>query len=248
VTIATPLQTAPQFNEQALSIIERAHPKRLPVLLAVGRRLVPNLVEATLIPTILFYASFVMMGLTAALVATLTWSLVCVARRVVTKKPIPAIVLLAAFGISVRTFLAIASHSSFVYFFQPVLGKAVLACVFVVSVLMGRPLIARFASDFCSMSPDVAARPGIVRLYRRLTLLWAGVNMIAAAATLVLLRTLPVGLFVTIKPLIGWGITIPAIVLTVSLSVRAARNEELLVAISAGGTLSAHCGRAQVSQ
>ena len=54
------------------------------------------------------------------------------------------------------------------------------------SVVIGRPLIARFADDFCPLTPDVQCRPAIVQLYRRLTYLWAGVNAITAATSLTL--------------------------------------------------------------
>ena len=37
------------------------------------------------------------------------------------------------------------------------------------SVAAGRPLIARFAGDFCPLTPDVSARPGIRSLFKRLT-------------------------------------------------------------------------------
>ena len=214
-------------------------PRRRAVLFAVGRRLVPHLIEATLIPTVLFYVTFMTMGPTEAFVVALGWSYIAVGRRLLARKPIPAIVLLAGIGITVRTLFAIASGSTFVYFLQPVLGKVVLSGVFVASVAAGRPLIARFAGDFCTLTPEVAASEGIVRLYRRLTFLWAGVNLAAAAATLLLLLTLPVDAFVTIRPLVGWVVTVAGIVVTVSSSVRAARSEGLLVAVSAGGALTA---------
>jgi hypothetical protein len=168
------------------------NPTKLSVLRAVARRLVPHLVEATLVPTI-------------------------------------------------RTLFALASGSTFVYFMQPVLGKFALSGVFLLSVAQGRPLIGRFARDFCTMPADIEARAGIVRLYRHLTYLWAGVNLAAAAVSLLLLLTLPVTAFVAIKPFVGWLITSAGITLTVAASVQVARRECLLAAISPNGALSARC-------
>jgi hypothetical protein len=49
---------------------------------------------------------------------------------------------------------ACAGHPISRHFFQPVLGKVALSGVFLLSVAQGRPLIGRFARDFCTMSPD----------------------------------------------------------------------------------------------
>jgi uncharacterized membrane protein len=223
------------------SSVSYGNPTKLSVLRAVGRRLVPHLVEATIVPTLLFYLSFVTFGAVAAYVSALAWSTWAIGRRVVRGAPVPAILLLAGIGLAVRTLFALASGSTFVYFMQPVLGKFALSGVFLLSVAQGRPLIGRFARDFCTMPADIEARAGIVRLYRHLTYLWAGVNLAAAAVSLLLLLTLPVTAFLAIKPFVGWLITSAGIALTVSASVHVARRECLLAAISPNGALSARC-------
>ena len=219
--------------------MESDAPRTPAVLKAVCRRLVPNLVEATLVPAVLFAAAYAAWGVTAAFAVALVWSSIAVARRLLSKEPVPAIVLLAGVGITLRTLIAIGSRSSFVYFVQPVLARVVVSAMFLGSVIVGRPLIARFAGDFVTLDPDVASRPGIVQLYRRLTFLWAVINLAAAAVTFALLTALPVGAFVTIRPLIGWALTVPGIVLTVLASVRVARGEGLLVSVAPGGGLIA---------
>jgi hypothetical protein len=217
-------------------------PTKRSVLAAVARRLVPHLIEATAIPTVLFYVSFMAFGAVAAYVSALAWASMAIGRRVLRGAPVPAILLLAGIGLTIRTLFALASGSTFVYFMQPVLGKFALSGVFLLSVALGRPLIGRFARDFCTMPPDVQARPGVVALFRRLTYLWAGVNLAAAAVSLVLLLTLPIATFLAVKPFVGWVITSAGIVLTVSASVHAARRECLLATISPNGALTAHCG------
>jgi hypothetical protein len=67
-----------------------------------------------------------------------------------------------------------------------------LAALFLGSVAIGRPVIARLARDFCPLAPDVAQRPAVVRLFGGLTLLWAGVHIVTAAMTFGMLTTLPV--------------------------------------------------------
>jgi hypothetical protein len=78
-----------------------------------------------------------------------------------------------------------------------------------------------------------------VMLYRRLTYLWAAVNITAAAATLTLLLTLPLPAYVAIRPVTCWIITATGIFLTVSASVRVARLEGLQASVSPDGMLSA---------
>ena len=91
----------------------------------------------------------------------------------------PGLLVLASLGITVRTVIYLFSNNSFVYFVQPILRTVVTSAVFALSVLVGRPLIARFAADFCPLEPEVQDRPAIQRLFRRLTYLWAAVNAAA---------------------------------------------------------------------
>jgi intracellular septation protein A len=201
---------------------------RAEVLLAVARRGLPHIVEATVAPAVLFFVCLELFGLGAAFIAALGWSHGAVLRRWVMRQPVPPLLVLASLGLTVRTIAAVASNSSFVYFIQPVLGTAAMALVFVGSIVVGRPLIARMAHDFCPLSPEVVARPGVALLFRRLTILWAGVNLVTASTNLVMLQTMSLNSFVAAKTLTGWGVTTSAVVLTVADSVRTARREGLL--------------------
>ena len=216
------------------------------VLGAVGKRLLPHLIEATIIPTLLFYAVFVSRGSVTAFVVALLWSYLAIVRRVVVRRPVPVIVLLAAIGITARTMFALASGSTFVYFFQPVVGKVVLSLVFWASIATGTPLVARFAHDFCSIAPDVEARPAIVQLYRRLTHLWAGVNLMIAGLGLLLLLTVPMSTFIAVKSFMAMALTATAVALTVAASVRVARSEGVFATVSSDGTLMARAEHALV--
>ena len=218
----------------------RMDPSRLSVVRAVGRRMVPYLIEATLIPTALFYLFFTAFELKWAVVAALGWTYAALGRRIVTGRPIPGLLVLATLGISVRTVIYLLSGNDFVYFFQPIMRTVATAAMFALSVRLGRPLIARFAADFCPLSPDVQVRPAIVQLFRRLTYLWAAVNAVAAAATLTLLLTVPVAVFVATATVSAWAITCTGVALTVSDSVRTARSEGLHTAVAPNGRLHAY--------
>jgi hypothetical protein len=200
------------------------------VLLAVGRRSLPRLIEATLIPAVIFYVLVVLVGGTAAMVGALAWGGVAVLRRVAVGTPVPAILLLATLGLTVRTLIGLVSGSMFAYFAQPVATTVALAAVFLGSVLIGKPIITRLAHDFCPIADEVADRPAVAQLFAGLTLLWAGVHLLTAATTFGMLVSMPVAAFVLVKTLTCLAITVAAIVLTVSWAIRIARREDLVLA------------------
>src|SRR4029079_5968684 len=216
------------------------NPSKLLVVRAVGRRMVPYLVEATIIPTTLFYAFLITFELKWAIIAALGWTYAAIGRRLITSSPISGLVVLSTLGISVRTVIYLLSGNSFVYFLQPIMRTLATAAVFALSVGIGRPLIARFARDFCPLTPDLQNRPAVVQLFRRLTYLWAAVNAVAAATTLTLLLTVPLAVFVVTATLSAWVITCTGVVLTVSDAVRTARQEGLHTAIAPNGRLHAY--------
>jgi hypothetical protein len=146
---------------------------------------------------------------------------------------VPAILLLSMLGLVVRTVVGPGSGNPALYFVQPALSAAAMGFVFLGSVAFGRPLVASLASDFCPLAADVAGRPGVVRLFRHLTLLWAAVHVATAAATLALLASLPLATFVAVKTMACLAITGGGVALTVSWSLRTVRHEGLARARSA---------------
>lgn len=201
-----------------------------PVLLAVARRGIPNVVEATVIPAVLFFVVMTTVGSAAAMAAALAWGYGMILRRVLRGRPVPAILKLATLGLTVRTLVGLLSGSTFAYFLQPVATTVVLASVFFGSVLLGRPVIARLAHDFCPIAPEVASRPAIVRLFAGLTFLWAGVHLLTATITLGMLVSMSVPMFVAVKTVACLGVTVAAIVTTVFWALRIARSEHLVFA------------------
>jgi hypothetical protein len=207
----------------------RAPLAKLRVLKMVGRRSLPSLIEATLIPSVLFYVFFVTVGPGAAMLAALAWSYGSVLRRVISGQRIPGVLQLALAGLTVRTIVGLLS-GTFMYFLQPIATILALALVFLRSLRFGCPMIARLASDFCPVQPEIAGRPGVVRLFSGLTLMWAGVHLLSAGTTFALLVSLPATTFVAIKGVVSLAITVSAIAFTVSWSMRIARIENLILA------------------
>ncbi len=209
------------------------HMRTLPVLGAVTRRVVPTLIEATVIPAALVYTFLALGNLMAAMAAALSWAFGVLAWRRLTQRAIPGVLVLAAVGLTVRTVVAMASGSARLYFLQPIATTLVLAALFLASLCTDRPIIARLAGDFCPLAPDVARRPAITKLFRDLTLVWAAVHITTAATTFALLATLPTATYVAVKTLASVSICACAVVVTVARSVRIARREQLAFALGA---------------
>jgi hypothetical protein len=217
-TVARPGPSArpPEFSRRA-------------VVLAVARRGGPHLLEATFVPAVLFYCCLVWGGLALAYLTAVGWMYGSVARRLLYRRRVPIILVLGAVGITVRTAMAIASGSAFVYFVQPILGTIATAGVFLFSLVDGRPLIGRLAVDFWPITPEIADNPRVISLFKGLTVLWAGINLATAAATLILLLSLPLATFVAAKQASGLAITTTGIAVTVCWSHRIACQEGVLM-------------------
>jgi len=106
-------------------------------------------------------------------------------------------------GITARTIAAFASGSVFIYFLQPSLTTVVVAGAFLLSVPAGRPLAERLAHDFVPLDPEVLHLPGVKKVFIRITLLWALVNLANAIVSIALLMSQDVGTFVAAKTIGG---------------------------------------------
>lgn len=200
----------------------------------VLKHVIPRVVEATLIPSAIFYTVWHFVGIWPALFAALAWALGLIARRIATKRPVPGLLVISVLGLTTRTFISIWTGSTFIYFLQPVIGTTVIAMTFLGSVLIGRPIVNRLAADFCPLSEEAANRKGVLRLFRQLTIFWAAVLLTHAAIGLTLLLTVSVNTFVTVKTVTGPSLTIAAVVATIIWSSKVAHREGLMVRRPAG--------------
>jgi hypothetical protein len=186
------------------------------------------LLSAVVVPGVLFTVSLVMLGVWAALVAALTWCYGAIAWRALTRRRMSGLMTLTVVGLTARTLLAFASGSTYIYFFQPVINNVIVASLFLLSLATARPVVARLAADFYPMSADVAKRPRVQRLFWHLTLLWASVSLVKAAATFWLLQSQSLVTFIVLKNVMFLGLTVAAVAATVSAALWVARREKLL--------------------
>ena len=224
--------SGPSSDTAATHAIDEPSPlaiSKVAVFLKVVRRCGPHLLEASLIPTALFYCCLVLAGLGAAYAAALVWLYAALVCRLLQRRAVQPLLVLGVIGITVRTTVSIASGSSFVYFAQPIAGSLVMGCVFLISVGIGRPMVERLALEFWPLTPEMLARSAVAALLRRLTFLWAGVNLAIAATNLALLMWLPLPAYVAAKQGASLAITGIAVALTIDRAVRTARREGFAV-------------------
>jgi len=177
-----------------------------PVRTLLGRG-AKTLVETTLVPLALFAVTRHIAGIGTAALVGLAWAVLLTVRHVVTSRRVPGIVVIALCLASARAALTVSTGSAFVYFLQPTLGTFLLAGVFAASVPLRRPLAAKLAEDFCALPPHVLRRPGLRRFFMRVSLLWAGVQLINGSLSLALMLSGSIDTLVLAK-----GIATPAIV------------------------------------
>jgi hypothetical protein len=190
----------------------------------------PGIIEASLVPSAIFAVATGAFGATTAMFAVLVWGYGTILRRALTGRAIPSVLVLAMFGLTVKTLVGVVSGSTFAYFLQPIATTVAVGAVFYGSALIGRPVIARIAHDFCPISPEVASRPSVMRLFSGLTVLWATTQLVNAGATLSMLLSLPTALFVVLKPASSLLISAAAVTITVCWALRTAHHEQLMFA------------------
>ena len=205
----------------------------IPRLRTMARHALPHLIEATFIPLILFYTFLWTAGVWGALVAALVWSYTAIIRRAVIGQRIPGILVLGTLGITARTIAAFASGSTFIYFLQPSLTTVAIAAAFLLSVPAGRPLAERLAHDFVPLEPEVLRLPGVQRVFIRITLLWAFVNLANAVVSITLLMSQPVGTFVAVKTIGGMVLVAAAVGASTVWFKQALRNHNISVVSAA---------------
>ena len=195
---------------------------------SILRHLGLSLLWANMVPAALFYACFAVGNVWAALVAALAWCYGAMVWRVSTRRRTSGLLWLTAVGLTVKTALTVATGSTFLYFVQPAVNDAVVGLLFLVSLATARPVVARLAADFYPMTDDVAGRPRIQRLFWRLTLFWAFICLVKAAATIWLLDATTLRTFVEIKTVLTPTIACLGAAATVAIAFHVARSEGLL--------------------
>lgn len=182
-------------------------PVALPIVLPrvrdIVRHATPNLVEAKLVPLVLFVGFLEVIGTVAALLVALAWTLGALACRWGTGRRVPGLVLLSAVALVARTLAAVATGSMLVYFLQPTISTVLVGLAFLVSIPLGSPLAQRLAHDVFPLDPGTRDHPLVREFFLRLTMLWAATSLLNATITVWLLLSQSATTFVLAKSVLG---------------------------------------------
>ncbi|GLX02808.1 VC0807 family protein [Microtetraspora sp. NBRC 16547] len=174
-------------------------PFTLPHLPSLLRQAVPMLIEGVFAPLAVFYVALSLIGLNGALVAAMGWVYLGMLWRVVRRKRVPGTMALTAVAITAQAALGWWTGSAIVYFIQPEVGTICLGMVFLASVGLRRPLLAKLAQDFVHLPSFVLRHERVRQFFVRVTLLWAFVLIANSAGNIWLLLNQSVGSFMLLR-------------------------------------------------
>jgi uncharacterized membrane protein len=163
------------------------------------RRTASNVTTGCLVPGVAFYLAYRFVGVWPAVTLALAWTYGAIAWRKATGRRVPGVLMLAAGIMTMRTAVAFAAGSPFLYFLQPVINDFAVGAVFLASMLSARPVVARLAPDFFPMDEETSRRPAVRRLFHGLTGLWGAVFVVKGAVMLWLLLSQPLDTYVLVR-------------------------------------------------
>jgi intracellular septation protein A len=148
--------------------------------------------------TVIFYVGWKLHGLLLGVAAATVWTIaVYVWER---KHERPGLAARIGLAIAlVQAVAALASQSAIGYFAPPVIINAVYGLAFLVSVLIGRPLAAVFASETYPLPPEVRALPAVQRTFAHISLVWGGYLLFRSVFRLVVLLNYSVDVYVAVN-------------------------------------------------
>jgi Protein of unknown function (DUF3159) len=175
------------------------HPFEIPRLTALATHALPRVIEGTIAPVVVFYAGLYFLGLDGALIAAVAWVYGGIGYRLVRRRKVPGLMMLAALGVTARAVVAAATGNAVIYFLQPTLGTMFVAMAFLGSVSLRRPLAAKVATDLLPMPEAFLAHRRVRQFFLRISLLWSLVFAMNAGLSLWLLFSQSIGTFLWIR-------------------------------------------------
>jgi len=179
----------------------------IPSMRQLARRGIPQMLEGAVLPLGMFVVALHFFGVAPAIIAGLGGETLLIVRRLVQGRRIPGMMMVGAFMLVIRSVLALATGSVFLYFAQPTLATGCVAMAFLLSVVFRRPLARRFAGDFCDIPSDVHDDARVHSYFQRCSMMWAIVGFMNMSATLWLLLSQETATFLAAKTALGFVLT-----------------------------------------
>ena len=180
----------------------------------LGRRGLPVFATEGIVPIAVFYAVWKLWGLPAGIIAAtaLSAGVLVLQDRRGQQAPLARLTLVF---LAVQALVGLASHSATVYLAQPVVFSAAWGIAYIVSVVIGRPLIALFAQIWYPFPPAFRASAPYRREFGMQSLVWGVFCLARAGLRLAALLGSGVGGFFIVSlatgtplflALVAWGV------------------------------------------
>ena len=178
------------------------------------QRGLPRLGIESIVPVVVFYGAWKLLGLAGAVVSATVISL-AIAGWQIRRERGGALAVATAIFVIIQALVALAAHSATVYLAQPVVLSACWGFVYFGSVIVGRPLIGVFANAWYPFPPEFRASAPYRREFGMQSIVWGIYCLGRAALRLVVLLGSGVGSFVFVSvatgapilvALVFWGI------------------------------------------
>jgi uncharacterized membrane protein len=215
--------------EVKVTISSTMHVVDMPGFRQIARKAGTTMLFASVLPMIVFYATYSMRGLHTAVGVTVAWYYAGLLLRLARRKPILTAVLLGAGLLTLRAVITFWTGSAFLYFLQPVAGTVATATAIAATALAGRPMLDRLAHEFCPFSPALSQRLRANKFFRYLSAIWAVTYLVNAVGTVWLLSSSSIGGFLLLKTLLSPVLTAVTIAASYLLFRTLMRRESVLI-------------------
>ena len=142
------------------------------------------LVETVVVPTAILYGCMHTVGTAAGLIGVIVWCLFTMGLRWVIGARVPSTLLLVVGILVLRTAIALATTSVWLYLMQPIAASVLMAVVFVGSAVLGRPITQKLAQDFIHLPELLLADNRMRRIFIEVALIWGFTRILDAGISL----------------------------------------------------------------
>lgn len=172
------------------------------LVLKMVRQALPAVMVATIIPLGLFYIVLLSGSVQWAIGASVIYAWAMVAWQYLRHRQVSGLLVVTWLTATLRAALALVSGHPFIYFALPAAETAAFGLVFVATLARAEPLLIRLVRDLLPAGADLLAanRP----LIRNLSLLWGVSHLLSAVATMLLLLTTPLPVFLAVHVFANW--------------------------------------------
>jgi intracellular septation protein A len=159
-------------------------------LIEIGRvgKVVGNallmLTESVLIPTLILFVAMRTVGAATGLIGVIAWCMVSMGARWVRGKRVPSTMLLVIGILVLRTGVALAFSSVWIFLLQPVAASVLMALLFIGSAVIGRPVTQRLAQDFVHLPERLLTDRRVRRMFVEVAVIWGLSRVMDAAMSL----------------------------------------------------------------